>query len=119
MTSNEIGTDIIFKKQLGLNLEIDQKYVGLKMKENNILSFNFRVPGALKDEVEAYFRRFKLGEPILVDIGGTGEMKWTSISCLPPYRKTSSMILLKRKNVKPAADAVSINQFFFFNYAVF
>ena len=66
MTSNEIGTDIIFKKQLGLNLEIDQKYVGLKMKENNILSFNFRVPGALKDEVEAYFRRFKLGEPILV-----------------------------------------------------
>ena len=69
MVSNEIGTNIIFKKQLGLNYEIDQKYVGLKMKENNILSFNFRVPGALKDEVESYFKRFKLGEPILVDIG--------------------------------------------------
>ena len=53
MVSNEIGTNIIFKKQLGLNYEIDQKYVGLKMKENNILSFNFRVPGALKDEVES------------------------------------------------------------------
>ena len=39
MSSNEIGTNIIFKKQLGLNYEIDQKYVGLKMKENNILSF--------------------------------------------------------------------------------
>ena len=60
MTSNEIGTNIIFKKQLGLNYEIDQKYVGLKMKENNILSFNFRIPGALKDEVESYFKRFKL-----------------------------------------------------------
>ena len=50
MVSNEIGTNIIFKKQLGLNYEIDQKYVG-------------------------YFKRFKLGEPILVDIGGTGDIR--------------------------------------------
>ena len=28
-----------------------------------------------KDEIEEYFRRFKLGEPILVDIGGTGDIK--------------------------------------------
>ena len=75
MSSNEIGTNVIFKKQLGLNYEIDQKYVGLKMKENNILSFNFRVPGSLIDEIEAYFKRFKLGEPIMVDIGGTGDIK--------------------------------------------
>ena len=75
MSSDEIGTTVLFKKQLGLNYEIDQKYVGLKMKENNILSFNFRVPGELKDEIEEYFRRFKLGEPILVDIGGTGDIK--------------------------------------------
>jgi hypothetical protein len=58
-----------------LNYEIDQKYVGLKMKENNILSFNFRVPGDLINEVESYFKRFKLGEPIMVDIGGTGYIK--------------------------------------------
>ena len=44
-------------------------------KENNILSFNFRVPGDLKDEVEGYFKRFKMGEPILVDIGGTGDIR--------------------------------------------
>ena len=75
MSSDEIGTTVLFKKQVGLNYEIDQKYVGLKMKENNILSFNFRVPGELKDEIEEYFRRFKLGEPILVDIGGTGDIK--------------------------------------------
>ena len=75
MSSDEIGTTVLFKKQLGLNYEIDQKYVGLKMKENNILSFNFRVPGELKDEIEEYFRRFKLGEPILVDIGRTGDIK--------------------------------------------
>jgi hypothetical protein len=77
MASNDIGTNIIFKKQLGLDYEIDQKYVGLKMKENNILSFNFRVPGILKDDVESYFKRFKLGEPILVDIGGTGDIRCT------------------------------------------
>ena len=75
MSSNDIGTNVLFKKQLGLNYEIDQKYVGLKMKENNILSFNFRVPGDLINEIEAYFKRFKLGEPILVDIGGTGDIK--------------------------------------------
>ena len=58
MSSNDIGTNVIFKKQLGLNYEIDQKYVGLKMKENNILSINFRVPGSLIGEVESYFKRF-------------------------------------------------------------
>ena len=75
MSDSDIGNNVIFKKQLGLNFEIDQKYVGLKMKENNILSFNFRVPGDLKDEVEGYFKRFKMGEPILVDIGGTGDIR--------------------------------------------
>ena len=75
MSDSEIGNNVVFKKQLGLNFEIDQKYVGLKMKENNILSFNFRVPEDLKDEVEGYFRRFKMGEPILVDIGGTGDIR--------------------------------------------
>ena len=75
MSDSDIGNNVIFKKQLGLNFEIDQKYVGLKMKENNILSFNFRIPGELKDEVEGYFKRFKMGEPILVDIGGTGDIR--------------------------------------------
>ena len=75
MSASDIGNNVIFKKQLGLNYEIDQKYVGLKMKENNILSVNFRIPGDLKDEVEGYFKRFKMGEPILVDIGGTGDIR--------------------------------------------
>ena len=63
MSSNEIGTNVIFKKQLGLNYEIDQKYVGLKMKENNILSFNFRVPGDLINEVELLFINQKIIYP--------------------------------------------------------
>ena len=55
MASSDISDIVIFKKKLGLNYEIKQKYVGLKMKENNILSFNFRVPSALRDEVLEYF----------------------------------------------------------------
>ena len=75
MSTSDIGNNVVFKKQLGLNYEIDQKYVGLKMKENNILSFNFRAPGDMINEVEDYFKRFKMGEPILVDIGGTGDIR--------------------------------------------
>ena len=85
MSTSDIGNNVIFKKQLGLNYEIDQKYVGLKMKENNILSFNFRIPGELKDEVEDYFKRFKMGEPILVDIGGTGDIKCDFKGICRPY----------------------------------
>ena len=40
MASSDISDSVIFKKKLGLNYEIKQKYVGLKMKENNILSMN-------------------------------------------------------------------------------
>ena len=75
MASSDISDIVIFKKKLGLNYEIKQKYVGLKMKENNILSFNFRVPSALRDEVLEYFNRFQMGEPTAVDIGGTGDIK--------------------------------------------
>ncbi len=85
MSSSEIGNNVIFKKELGLDFSIDQCYFGLKMKENNILSFNFRVPESLKNEVESYFKRFKIGEPIKVDIGGTGD-----ISC---YFKGTSPVL--------------------------
>ena len=37
-----------------------QKYVELKMKENNILSFNFRSTLTLRDEVLEYFNRFQM-----------------------------------------------------------
>ena len=91
MSTSDIGTNVIFKKQLGLNFEIDQKYVGLKMKKNNILSFNFRVPGDITDEVETYFRRFKLGEPILVDIGGTGDIRCEFKGLSPVLKRKEEM----------------------------
>ena len=74
MTSSNIDNIVIFKKHLGLNLEIDQSYVGLTMKEDNMLSFNFKVPEDIKNEVMEYFERFKMFEPIKVDIGNTGDI---------------------------------------------
>lgn len=90
MTSSDIDNIVIFKKQLGLNYEIDQKFVGLKIKENNIFSFNFRVPLKEKDEIIEYFSKFKMTEPILVDIGNTG-----NISC---YFRGISPVIKKEDN---------------------
>ena len=61
---SDIDEIVIFKKQLGLNLEVDQRFVGLRMKENKVLVFNFTGPEKLKDEVEKYFSKFKMQEPI-------------------------------------------------------
>lgn len=71
---SEIDNIVVFKKQLGLNLEVEDRFVGLKMKENKILAFNFIGPEKLKDEVESYFSKFKMQEPIKVDIGNTGDI---------------------------------------------
>lgn len=90
MASSDISDIVIFKKKLGLNYEIKQKYVGLKMKENNILSFNFRVPSALRDEVLEYFNRFQMGEPTAVDIGGTGDIKCIFKGISPVLREENA-----------------------------
>ncbi|MDO5848997.1 MAG: hypothetical protein Q4P18_05650 [Methanobrevibacter sp.] len=71
---SDIDNVVIFKKQLGLNLEVEDRFVGLKMKENKIMAFNFIGPEKLKDEVENYFSKFKMQEPIKVDIGNTGDI---------------------------------------------
>lgn len=74
MASSNIDNVVVFKKEIGRELEIDQKYVGLKMGENNILTVNFRVLEKEKEEILDYFKRFKIGEPIFFDIGNTGDI---------------------------------------------
>ncbi|MCC7554429.1 MAG: hypothetical protein KO202_08090 [Methanobacteriaceae archaeon] len=75
MVSNNIDNIVTFKKELGRQLELDQKNVGLKTGENNILTVNLRVLEKQKDEILDYFQRFQLGEPISFDIGNTGDIK--------------------------------------------
>ena len=64
--------------------------INIKMKENNILSFNFRVPSALRDEVLEYFNRFQMGEPTAVDIGGTGDIKCIFKGISPVLREENA-----------------------------
>ncbi len=71
---SDIDNVVVFKKQLGLNLVVEDRFVGLRVKENNVFAFNFVGPENLKDEVEKYFSKFKMQEPIKVDIGNTGDI---------------------------------------------
>lgn len=112
MTSSNIDNIVIFKKHLGLNLEIDQSYVGLTMKEDNMLSFNFKVPEDLKNEVMEYFERFKMFEPIKVDIGNTGDIS-AQFKGISPVTKSSdngtdyyfvSVLLQETGNVPPSDE---------------
>lgn len=112
MSGNDIGNTVFFKKMLGLTYEINQSYVGLKMKENNILSFNFRIPLDMKDEVESYFKRFKIGEPIMVDIGGTGDIRCDFKGISPAVKQNKdgseyyfiSATLQEIKNIVPSEE---------------
>lgn len=111
MTSSNIDNIVIFKKHLGLNLEIDQSYVGLTMKEDNMLSFNFKVPEDLKNEVMEYFERFKMFEPIKVDIGNTGDIS-AQFKGISPVTKSSDngtdyffvSVLLQETGKVPPSD---------------
>ena len=75
MTNSNIDNIVIFKKKLGRNLEIDQKYVGLRTGENKILTVKLRVLEKDKEEIIDFFHKFSLGEPISLDIGNTGDIK--------------------------------------------
>ncbi len=114
MTSSDIDNIVIFKKHLGLNFEIDQKYVGLKMKENKILVFNFTVPKSLLEEVQDYFSKFKMQEPIKVDIGNTGDISCYFKGVSPVTSSTNdgqevyhiAIILQELEKIPPSDDEV-------------
>ena len=87
MASKNIDNIVIFKKELGRELELDQKYVGLKIGENNLLTVNFRVLEKEKEEILDYFGRFDLGEPIFFDIGNTGDIQCNFMGLSPAIEK--------------------------------
>ncbi|KZX13474.1 hypothetical protein [Methanobrevibacter filiformis] len=88
---SEIGDNVLFKNDNGKELELDQKFIGLKTRDNGILTVNFRTPKDLMEKIMSFFTGFKDSEPICVDIGGTGD-----ISC---YFKGISPLLVQTDNV--------------------
>ena len=87
---SEIGENIILRKDTGEELDILQKYVGFKARQDGILTINFRCP---KEEIEAvtsFFQKFNFTEPLTYDIGNTGEV--------PCYYKGIAPLLEQKDN---------------------
>ncbi|MDR0912924.1 MAG: hypothetical protein LBM96_10030 [Methanobrevibacter sp.] len=72
---SEIDDNIIFKKDSGDVLDIPQKYVGLKMRQEGILTVNFRSPKEDMDKITKFFSGFTDSQPIIYNIGNTGDVK--------------------------------------------
>ena len=72
---SEISENIIFKKDSGEKVEILQKFVGLKARQDGILAINFRAPKENIDDVKNFFERFVDSEQLTYDIGDTGEVQ--------------------------------------------
>lgn len=65
---------VIFKQEYGNELLVNQAHVGIRTKEDGIMSFNLRVPKDQISDIESYFKGFKIPEPILIDIACTGNI---------------------------------------------
>ena len=65
---------VIFKQEYGNELLVNQRYVGIRTKEDGMMSFNLRVPKDQINEIESFFKGFKIPEPILIDIACTGNI---------------------------------------------
>ncbi|MBE6512280.1 MAG: hypothetical protein E7Z75_03885 [Methanobrevibacter olleyae] len=65
---------VIFKQEYGNELLVNQAHVGIRTKEDGMMSFNLRVPKDQISDIESYFKGFKIPEPILIDIACTGNI---------------------------------------------
>ena len=65
---------VIFKQEYGNELLVEQSYVRIRAKEDGFMSFNLRVPKEQINDIEAFFKGFKIPEPILIDIACTGNI---------------------------------------------
>ena len=74
MSESDLGENLIFKKQSGEVLEVNQKYVGIKSREDAFMSINFRVPKEDMEVIQKFFQSFDIIEPFKMDICSTGDI---------------------------------------------
>lgn len=72
---SEISENIAFKKDSGENIEVPQKFVGLKARQEGILTINFRIPKENVEDVKNFFEGFRDSQTLTYDIGNTGEVQ--------------------------------------------
>lgn len=85
---SEINDNIIFEKDSGEKVEILQKYVGLKARQEGILTVNFRTPPEIIDDIKTFFTGFKASEALIYDIGQTGKVKCYFKGIAPLLQRT-------------------------------
>jgi len=72
---SEISENIIFKKDSGEKVEILQKFVGLKARQDGILAINFRTSKENIDDIKSFFEGLVDSQQLTYDIGNTGEVQ--------------------------------------------
>jgi len=72
---SEISENIAFKKDSSEKIEVPQKFVGLKARQEGILTINFRIPKENVEDVKNFFEGFQDSQPLTYNIGNTGEVE--------------------------------------------
>ena len=86
---SDISENVTLKKDSGEELVINQKYVGLKTRQNGIMTVNFRSPEEEMNRIKEFFEGFKSFEPIKLDIGETGDIECYFKGVSPLLEKTN------------------------------
>lgn len=73
MSDSNISQFIILKKiKSGETLKLDQKYVGIKSRQDKVMAIHYKAPMEKTIELERFFENFSPIEKIKLDIGETG-----------------------------------------------
>jgi hypothetical protein len=84
---SDISDNVIFKIDSGEKIEIKEKFVGLRVRKDKIMSINFRCPEKDIIPIVKFFEKFKGHSHFKINIGDTGD--------IPCYFKGISPVLKK------------------------
>jgi len=90
---SDITENVVFKRDSGEELDINQKYVGLKTRKNGVMTVNFRSPEEEINQVKSFFEGLMASEPIKLNIGGTGDIECYFMGISPLLEKKDGGIL--------------------------
>lgn len=71
---SEIGQNVIFKKESGEMISLQEKFVRLQSRAGGLLTVNFRAPEEEMITLKEFFKLFQNDEVVKIDIGGTGDI---------------------------------------------
>ncbi|MDR1820472.1 MAG: hypothetical protein LBR15_09550 [Methanobrevibacter sp.] len=84
----EISENIIFKIKSNEILELNEKFVGLRIRKDGIMSINFRCNEEDMSKVIKFFGNFEGSNPFTMNIGDTGDIHCYFKGISPMLRKT-------------------------------